>query len=168
MQGDHRRVYDEARQTRLGADKFMIDGKHTGTGGGNHVVVGGATPLDSPFLSRPDLLRKPYPALAAAPEPVLPVLGPFHRPDQPGAAHRRGAHDGLYELEIALSRSPLPARESPFTWLRRPSAAQHADDVTGNTHRAEICIDKLYSPDGPTGRLGLSSSAASKCRRSRA
>jgi uncharacterized protein (DUF2126 family) len=50
-------LYEEAFLSRLGTEKFMVDGRHTGTGGGNHVTIGGAKPADSPILRRPDLLR---------------------------------------------------------------------------------------------------------------
>ena len=86
----------------------MIDGRHTGTGGGNHVVVGGETPHDSPFLRRPDLLASADPALAAAPVAVLPVLGPVHRPDRQAPRIDEARHDTLYELEIALAQIPDP------------------------------------------------------------
>ena len=150
-------VYEEARQCRLGADKFMIDGKHTGTGGGNHVVVGGGTTLDSPFLRRPDLLRSAHPALAAPPVDLLPLLRPLHRPDLPGPAHRRGPpRRASTSSRSRWRRCRRPARATPPPpWLVDRLLRNLLVDVTGNTHRAEICIDKLYSPDGPTGRLGL-------------
>jgi uncharacterized protein (DUF2126 family) len=147
-------LYAAAAACGLCARKLQFNGRETGTGGGAHLVFGGPAGLLSPFFAFPALLPsvirywQHHPALSYA------FTGAYMGPSSQAPRIDESTFEALYELEIACAGAEslgTPQNLALFDLLFRDLLM----DRSGNTHRAEISVDKLWNPFAPNGRLGL-------------
>jgi len=145
-------LWDQAAQAGLSTVKFLTGGQEVGSGGGCHWVLGGPTPSQSPFLKRPDLLRSWITYLNRHPSLTYLFSGLFVGATCQAPRFDESNPTGLEDLELAFTELEGKA---VTPWLTDRIFRNLMVDGVGNTHRTELCIDKLFSPDRASGRLGL-------------
>lgn len=148
------KVFDAGLHSGLHCEKYLVDGRMAGSGGGHHLTFGGPTPLSSPFLQRADLLASLLTFNQHHPSLSFMFQGLFVGPTSQAPRVDEARHEALYELEIALHRA-FERRPGEPPWLTDALFRNLLVDVTGNTHRAEVSIDKLFDPLTPHGRQGI-------------
>jgi|JI10StandDraft_1071094.scaffolds.fasta_scaffold16745_5 uncharacterized protein (DUF2126 family) len=145
-------TFDAALVAGLTAEKYLLDGRLTGSGGGHHVTIGGPEPAASPWLVRPDLLASLVACCQVHPSLSYLFTGLFVGPTSQAPRADETRTDVHGDLELALAR--LHAGPTP-PWLVDALLRHYLCDVAGSTHRAELSIDKLCDPGTPFGRQGL-------------
>jgi uncharacterized protein (DUF2126 family) len=150
----NRRVYAAAAQVGLSPFRLRHNGVVADSGGAGQITFGGPSPLESPFLKVPQLLPRllryvlRHPALSYFfAHDYVGASGQSVRPDELGA-------DMLQELHLSLALLDAQPEVEPLTLWQ--SLAPCLTDPTGNAHRAELNVEKLWNPSLPgRGRLGL-------------
>jgi uncharacterized protein (DUF2126 family)/transglutaminase-like putative cysteine protease len=147
-------VFDAALACGLTSERYLLDGRAVGSGGGHHITIGGPTPLGSPWLRRPDLLASLIAFAQHHPSLSYLFSGLFVGPTSQAPRVDEARHDALYELELAL-RKLFDRAAPPPPWQVDQLLRNLLVDVAGSTHRAELSLDKLFDPHAPYGKQGL-------------
>lgn len=125
-----------------------------GTGGGNHLLWGGATLDTNPFFTRPEWLASILRYFQQHPSLAYLFTGCYVGASSQAPRTDESARD-LHDLEMAWSflgslESGIDHRDLIGETLRHLQV-----DVTGNSHRSEISFDKFWNLASPGGALGL-------------
>lgn len=149
-----RKLYRAAEACGMCARKFAFNGRENGTGGGAHLCFGGPDVDASPFFLRPDLLPSMIRYWQRHPSLSYLFTGQFLGPSSQAPRIDESTYEAMEELEIACAgaeRLGQPLSYAHYQML----FADLLMDRSGNTHRAEMSVDKLWNAQQSNGSLGI-------------